>query len=351
MTPPCPNFAQFCHQKFTAQCVELCIYNSHMQLCVSLFSGLLKWPPNRKLPEKQQREQQQAVNGQTRRSYPLSPEIQLLAALRFYAVGSFLEVVGDGYRILRVIGLVEGTLIPIANPLALDQAFICRKGFVAINVQMMMDNRRMFAVVVAKWPGGTHDSFVWANSVVGQDAERGVFGQSFFLGDSSYPLRAYLLNPVTNPTMKAEYNYNIAHIHTRNLVEHSIGRWKMHFLHKSVGGLLSSSSSYSHATQHCSQWRCSFARRGGGRRRRRGGRSVHNPPELRDALHAAVKEPEVGPILGGNYQTQDLETGMSQGKHRTTESYSEFLRQTLPHPEVPNDGEMSRVHVREPTET
>ncbi len=28
---------------------------------------------------------------------PLSPEIQLLAALSFYAVGSFLEVVGDGY--------------------------------------------------------------------------------------------------------------------------------------------------------------------------------------------------------------------------------------------------------------
>ena len=29
-------------------------------------------------------------------NFALSPEVQLLAALHFYAVGSFLEVVGDG---------------------------------------------------------------------------------------------------------------------------------------------------------------------------------------------------------------------------------------------------------------
>ena len=32
----------------------------------------------------------------TRCNFALSPEVQLLAALHFYAVGSFLEVVGDG---------------------------------------------------------------------------------------------------------------------------------------------------------------------------------------------------------------------------------------------------------------
>lgn len=31
----------------------------------------------------------------TRRNFVLNPEIQLLAVLRFYAVGNFLEVVGD----------------------------------------------------------------------------------------------------------------------------------------------------------------------------------------------------------------------------------------------------------------
>ncbi len=110
------------------------------------------------------------LSRQTRWSYPLSPGIQLLAALCFYAVGSLLEVVGDGYGLSKtlvrrrvhsvtnillhhatvyiclplvrhevmeahqglhaiagvpqVIGLVDGTLVPIATPSALDQAFI-----------------------------------------------------------------------------------------------------------------------------------------------------------------------------------------------------------------------------------
>ena len=97
----------------------------------------------------------------TRCNFALSPEVQCLAALRFYAVGSFLEVVGDGTGlskasvsrsvaavtpillrlarahirmpttreevrqvhqgfhtmagIPRVIGVVDGTLIPILN--------------------------------------------------------------------------------------------------------------------------------------------------------------------------------------------------------------------------------------------
>ncbi len=89
--------------------------------------------------------------------------------------------------VLRVIGLVDGTLIPIANPSALDQAFICRKGFAAINDQVVVDHRGMFTDMVQKWPGSTHDSFVWANSAVGEDAEREVFGQIIFLGDSGYP--------------------------------------------------------------------------------------------------------------------------------------------------------------------
>lgn len=141
-------------------------------------------------------------------------------ALRFYAVGSFLEVVGDGIGLSKalvsrsveagtkilvhhaqahnkmpamrekkqahqglhvaglhqVIGLVDGTLILVSNPSMDDPTFICRKGYSAINTQVVVDHNGLIINVVAKWPGST----VWANSAVGQDAARGVFGGRVF---------------------------------------------------------------------------------------------------------------------------------------------------------------------------
>ncbi len=116
------------------------------------------------------------LSRQTRRSYPLSAEVQLLSALRFYAVGSFLEVVCFEYGlrktsvwwcvhsvtnillhhatvyicmaltrhklmethqgfhaivgVLRLNDLVDGTLVPIATPSALNQAFIIHRNMI-----------------------------------------------------------------------------------------------------------------------------------------------------------------------------------------------------------------------------
>ncbi|MEL6804794.1 MAG: hypothetical protein AAFO91_13540, partial [Bacteroidota bacterium] len=108
----------------------------------------------------------------TRRNFALSPKVQLLATLRFYASGSFQEVVGDatglskasvsrcvaavtpvlvrharnhikmpstreevrevhrGFHnmagIPRVLGVVDGTLIPLLNPELEDPCWVCR---------------------------------------------------------------------------------------------------------------------------------------------------------------------------------------------------------------------------------
>ena len=221
----------------------------------------------------------------TRRNYALSPEVQLLAALRYYAVGSFQEVVGDGTGlskasvsrsvaavtpillhharqhikmattreevrqvhqgfyamagIPRVLGLVDGTLIPLLNPSLVDPSWICRKHFAAINTQVVVDHDSLIVDIVARWPGSTHDSFVWANSAVGQKAGRGMFGRSIFLGDSGYPLRSYLITPVMNPASPAEERFNEGHTHTRTHIEQVFGRWKARFrcIHRSSGGL------------------------------------------------------------------------------------------------------------------
>ncbi|KAL2077820.1 hypothetical protein ACEWY4_027324 [Coilia grayii] len=221
---------------------------------------------------------------QTRRNFALTPAVQLLAALRFYASGSFFEVLGvclgmskasisrsvtavtqvllqladrmafpstpdDIARttqvfhgvagLPRVIGVIDGTLIPVARPSENEPIYLCRKGFPALNVQVVCDHRGVFTDIVARWPGSTHDAYVWANSALCQVAEGGGFGGCWLLGDSGYPLRPYLLTPFQQPNTAAEARYNRVHIATRAIVERAIGRWKQRFrcLSKTAGGV------------------------------------------------------------------------------------------------------------------
>ena len=75
------------------------------------------------------------------------------------------------------------------NPSLVDPCWIGRKHYAAINTQVAVDHNGLITDIVARWSGGTHEGFVWANSAVRQKAGRGEFGRSIFLGDSGYPLR------------------------------------------------------------------------------------------------------------------------------------------------------------------
>lgn len=123
----------------------------------------------------------------TNRNHAISAEEQLLVALRFYASGSFLQVIGDtfGYdkatvsrivrrvslalaekrdnfikfpttvaekRVIRdglyelggfpgVIGLVDGTHVRILAPTNNEANFVNRKGYHSINVQVVCDHK------------------------------------------------------------------------------------------------------------------------------------------------------------------------------------------------------------------
>ncbi|XP_062375190.1 putative nuclease HARBI1 [Sardina pilchardus] len=220
----------------------------------------------------------------TRRSFALTAETQLLAALRFFATGSFLQVVGDGHglckasvsrsvqavtdcllrlvpehltfptreemtgiqghffrthHIPQVTGVVDGTLVPILTPHDDGHIYICRKGYAAINCQVVCDHRGIILDVVARWPGSTHDSFIFRESTIGREATASR-GEWRLLGDSGYPLRPFLFTPVANPEDDHKRAFNEAHRLARSVVERTIGRWKMRFrcLHRSSGGLL-----------------------------------------------------------------------------------------------------------------
>lgn len=77
--------------------------------------------------------------------------------------------------------------------------------------------------VEARWPGATHDSYIYDMSFIKMRFLSGEFGNSFLLGDSGYANSSHMLTPITSPNSIAERAYQIAHISTRNAVERLFG--------------------------------------------------------------------------------------------------------------------------------
>ncbi|XP_049699813.2 putative nuclease HARBI1 [Helicoverpa armigera] len=222
------------------------------------------------------------IKHQTERNQCISPMLQLLIALRFYATGSFYITVGDFggihsstmcriikkvteaiaslrtifinlprsdedirstqlefYKIARfprVVSAIDGTHIRIQSPGGnTAEEFRNRKGFFSFNVQAMCSADLMFQDIVARWPGSTHDCMIFANSHVKYHFENGEFGNGIILGDSGYELTNYLLTPFQNPDTPTKTLYNESQIRTRNVIERCFGVWKRRFPVLSIG--------------------------------------------------------------------------------------------------------------------
>jgi hypothetical protein len=91
------------------------------------------------------------------------------------------------FRNPQVAGVVDGTLIPILTPHVDGHVYICRKGYAAVNCQVVCDHQGIILDVVARWPGSTHDSFVFRESSIGRLAAASR-GEWRLLGDSGIRL-------------------------------------------------------------------------------------------------------------------------------------------------------------------
>ena len=85
----------------------------------------------------------------------------------------------------------------------------------------------MFTNIVARWPGSTHDSFVFNNSRIGQrlEGQPHSLENGLLLGDSGYPCKPFLMTPYLNPITAQQEAYNKAHTSTSLwLVETEVSR-------------------------------------------------------------------------------------------------------------------------------
>ncbi|KAK0141620.1 Phosphoribosyl pyrophosphate synthase-associated protein 1 [Merluccius polli] len=201
---------------------------------------------------------------QTARSHALPVPIQVLTTLGFLATGSFQRELADrsgmsqgalsraivlngiiriSARYIRfpydavnqahikaqfaeiagfpnVIGAIDCTHIAIKAPSEGEYAYVNRKHFHSLNVQIICDAQMRLTNIVARWPGSTHDSFVLTNSSVGNRLEPGIVERA--IGqlksrwrclDRSGGLLLYHPEKVSRIVQACGVLHNIAHRH------------------------------------------------------------------------------------------------------------------------------------------
>ncbi|KAI4469675.1 hypothetical protein MML48_1g02985 [Holotrichia oblita] len=136
------------------------------------------------------------------------------------------------YRMPNILGAVDGTHVGIVKPQENENTYVNRKGYHSINVQIICDSTLKIINVVARYPGSSHDSFVWRYSrvahVMKANYENGDH-ISKLIGDSGYPCLPWLLVPLRNPNTPAQVRFNNTFKTTRSCVECCIGILKGRF--------------------------------------------------------------------------------------------------------------------------
>lgn len=134
-----------------------------------------------------------------------------------------------------VIGCIDCTHIKIRSPGGIiSEVYRNRKGWFSINVQAIVGPNLEFWDLVARWPGSSHDSFIYNSSSAKQRLETGELN-GILLGDSGYAVSDVLLTPFLSPNSPSEECYNKSQIKTRNTVERAFGVWKRRFPCLQVG--------------------------------------------------------------------------------------------------------------------
>ncbi|KIH67231.1 hypothetical protein ANCDUO_02441 [Ancylostoma duodenale] len=78
------------------------------------------------------------------------------------------KIKGDFFRkygVLGIVGIIDGTHIPIIGPSENEEDYVNRKNYHSLNVGVIVDYDGKIRWVSTKWPGSAHDSRVFKSSL------------------------------------------------------------------------------------------------------------------------------------------------------------------------------------------
>ncbi|KAJ8910072.1 hypothetical protein NQ315_004965 [Exocentrus adspersus] len=166
---------------------------------------------------------------------------KVLCALNFFGQGSFQKAVGCDF----ILGLSQTSVSRCLDEVvaALNRPEILaanvrfpdseaeRRTIIRIVVEVATSNYKILNVL-ARYPGSSQDSFIWANSAIRTRMEQlyRAGAECWLLGDSGYPEEPWLHVPFLNaPEGSAEAEFSSQLKISRSSVERTIGHLKSRF--------------------------------------------------------------------------------------------------------------------------
>lgn len=126
---------------------------------------------------------------------------------------------------------MDGSHVLFLPPADEEQGYVNRHHTKSLNVLFCCGPRNEFFFIHPRCPGAWHDARVLKDSSMWSSFESGLnpIPGGVILGDSAYPVRNWLIPPLSGDVDGAKLAFNRAHKRTRALIERSIGILKHRF--------------------------------------------------------------------------------------------------------------------------
>ena len=139
----------------------------------------------------------------------------------------------------QTFGCLDGTHIPLKNPIENSQDYFCYKMKYSLNVQALCDYKGIFLDVDITWPGSVHDACVYANSHLNKMFVEKSLPQvccslipgtdqipPLVLADPAYPLLPNIMKEYSEDAYNEKAVFNQMLRSARNQIECAFGQLK-----------------------------------------------------------------------------------------------------------------------------